>query len=124
MNNSTFLDLLDPTLRTDNRVNYEDISPQIEVTCAVHVYGVKDKDSVEMWTKIILYLKDDIMPTRCEDPAERKSFIRQTKNFFLHDDDQLWKYGHKGMLPRLVIVDIDQRSSLIAEAHNNVGHRG
>ena len=123
-NNSTFLDLLDPTLRTDNRINYEDISPQIEVTCAVHAYGVKDKDSVEMWAEIISYLKDDIMPARCEDPAERKSFIRQTKNFFLHDDGRLWKYGHKGMLPRLVIVDVDRRSSLIAEAHNNVGHRG
>ena len=74
-NNSTFLGLLDPTLRTDNRINYEDVSLQVEVTCAVHAYGVKDKDSVEMWAEIILYLKDDIMPARCENPTERKSFI-------------------------------------------------
>ena len=64
------------------------------------------------------------MPARCEDPTERKSFIGQMKIFFLHDDDQLWKYEHKGKLPRLVIVDVDRRSSLIAEVHNNVGHRG
>ncbi|KIJ94198.1 hypothetical protein K443DRAFT_110846, partial [Laccaria amethystina LaAM-08-1] len=60
--NPTSLDLLDATLRTDNRINYEDVPSQIEVTCAVHAYGVKDKDSPEMWAEIILYLKDDIMP--------------------------------------------------------------
>ena len=42
--NPTSLDLLDATLRTDNRINYEDVPSQIEVTCAVHAYGVKDKD--------------------------------------------------------------------------------
>ena len=112
------------TSQRDNRIDYEDVSPQIEVTCAVHAYGVKDKDSLEMWSEIILYLKDDTMPARCEDAAQRKSFIRQTKNFFLHNGEKLWKFGHKGKLPRLVIVNVDRRSALIAEAHNNVGHRG
>jgi len=116
--------LLEMSLRTDNRINYEDVSPQIEVTCAVHMYGVKDKDSPDMWTEIIVYLKNDTMPACCKDPAERKAFIRQTKNFFLHDEDRLWKHGSKGKLPHLVIIDIDHRSALISEAHNNVGHRG
>jgi len=122
--NSTSLDLLDAMLRTDNRINYKDVSSQIEVTCAVHAYSVKDKDTPEMWAEIVLYLKDDIMLARCEDSTKRKSFIQQTKNFFLHNYGRLWKYEHKGKLPRLVIVDVDQRSTLIAEAHNNVGHRG
>ena len=116
--------LSESTLQMSNRIDYEDVSPQIEVTCAVHAYGVKDKDSPEMWTEIITYLKNDTMPTRCSDPVERKAFIRQTKNFFLQDGDRLWKYEFKGKLPRLVIIDVNRRSTLIAEAHNDVGHRG
>ena len=114
----------DPSLRTDNRINYEEVPLSIAVTCAVHAFGVKDKDSPEMWQEIITYLKTDVMPSRCEDPAERKTFIRRTKNFFLHDGDRLWKIEPKGKLPRLVVLDIDRRSALIAEAHNDVGHRG
>ena len=113
----------DPSLRTDNRVNYEDVDPQTDVTCATHAYGVKDEDSLEMWTEITAYLKTDALPERCRDPAKRKSFIRKTKGFFLHDD-RLWKIEAQGKLPRLVIVDVDRRSILVAEAHNNVGHRG
>ena len=64
------------------------------------------------------------MPTRCENVMERKSFIRRTKNFFLHDGDRLWKIEPKGKIPHLVIIDVDRRSALIAEAHNDVGHRG
>jgi len=124
IDNSTPLDLLDVELWTDNRINYENVLPQIEVTCAVHAYGVKDKDSPEMWAEIILYLKDNIMPAHCKDPTKRKSFIQQTKNFFLHDDNRLWKYEHKGKLPQPVIVDVDWCSALIAEVHNNVGHQG
>jgi len=114
----------DPALRTDNRVNYEDIPPSTDVTCATHSFGIQDKDSPEMWQEIISYLKTDVMPTRCENPIERKSFVRKTKNFFLHDGDRLWKIEPKGKIPRLVIIDIDRRSVLIAEAHNDVGHRG
>jgi len=114
----------DPTLRTDNRINYEDVPSSTNVTCAVHAFGVKDKDSLEMWREIITYLKTDVMPSRCEDSMERKTFIRRTKNFFLHDGDRLWKIESKGKLPRLVVMDVDRHSALIAEAHNNVGHRG
>jgi len=77
-----------------------------------------------MWSEIINYLKMDVMPDRCEDPVERKSFVRKTKNFFLHDRDRLWKIELKGRIPRLVVVDTDRHSELIAEAHNDVGHRG
>jgi hypothetical protein len=114
----------DPTLRTDNRINYEDVPPFTNVTCATHSYGVKDRDSPEMWTEIVNYLKTDVMPDRCENPDERKSFVRKTKSFFLHDGDRLWKIELKGRIPRLVVVDTDRRSELIAEAHNDVGHRG
>ena len=113
-----------PSLRTDNRVNYEDVPASTIVSCAVHSFGIKDKDTPGMWQEIITYLKTDVMPSRCEDSAERKSFIRRTKNFFLHDEDRLWKIESKGKLPRLVVLDADRRLALIAEAHNDVGHRG
>ena len=114
----------DAALRTDNRINYENIPPHYEVTCATHSYGVKDRDSPEMWQEIIAYLKTDAMPDRCQDQIMHKSFIRKTKNYFLHDGDRLWKIESKGKVPRSVIIDVDRRSALIAEAHNDVGHRG
>ena len=116
--------LPEATLRTDNRVNYEDVPPLTDVTCATHSFGVKDRDSPGMWQEIIDYLKTDKMPDRCQDQALRKSFIRKTKNFFLHDGDRLWKIESNGKIPRLVITDVNRRSALIAEAHNDVGHRG
>ena len=111
-------------LRTDNRINYEDVPPRYEVTCAMHSFGVKDRDSPEMWQEIISYLKTDMMPERCHDPTERKSFVRKTKNFFLHHGDRLWKIEANGKVPRLVVIDVDRCAALIAEAHNNVGHQG
>ena len=113
-----------PTLRTDNRNNYEEVPPFTDVTCAMHSFGVQDKDSPEMWQEIVTYLRTDVMPLRCEDTVEWKSFIRKTKNFFLHDGDRLWKIEPKGKIPHLVIIDIDHRSALIAKAHNDVGHQG
>jgi len=77
-----------------------------------------------MWQEIIAYLKTDAMPSHCEDQIERKSFIRKTKNFFLHDQDRLWKIEPKGKIPRLVIMDIDRHLALIGEAHNDIGHCG
>ena len=96
----------------------------IDVTCATHAYSIQDEDSPEMWDKIVAYLKNDTLPMHCEDPVKRKSFIQRTKGFFLHDGDRLWKIEIQGKLPRLVVVDIDCRSALVAEAHNSVGHRG
>ena len=121
---STLPGIPHPTSRTDNRVNYEDVDPMTDVTCATHAYGVKDDDSSEMWEEIIAYLKTDVLPERCQDPVKRKSFIRKTKGFFLHDGDRLWKIEAQGKLPRLVVVNVDRRSTLVAEAHNSVGHRG
>jgi len=121
---STLAGIPNPFQRTDNRLNYEDVDPQMCVTCATHAYRVKDQDSAEMWEEIIVYLKADILPARCQDPAQRKSFIHRTKGFFLHDGDRLWKIEPEGKLPRLVVMDIDCRSTLVAEAHNSVGHRG
>ena len=65
----------EPSLQTDNRINYKDIDPLTNVTCATHVYGVKDQDSRKTWEEIILYLKTDALPERCQDPIKRKSFI-------------------------------------------------
>ena len=65
----------DPTLRTDNRNNYEEVPPFTDVTCAMHSFGVQDKDSPEMWQEIVTYLRTDVMPSRCEDAVEWKSFI-------------------------------------------------
>jgi len=114
----------DPSLCTDNRFNYEDVDPLENVTCTTHSYGVKDQDSPEMWMEIIAYLKTDTLPEHCKDLKLRKSFIRRSKGFFLHDEDRLWKIEPQGKPPRLVVIDVECHSSLIAEAHNNVGHRG
>ena len=65
----------DPSLQTDNRVNYEDMDAQTNVACATHAYGVKDEDSLEMWAEITAYLKTDALPECCHDPAKQKSFI-------------------------------------------------
>ena len=73
---STLAGIPNPFQQTDNRLNYEDVDPQTCITCATHAYGVKDQDSAEMWEEIIVYLKADILPARCQDPAQRKSFIR------------------------------------------------
>jgi len=112
----------DPMLRTDNRSKYEEVSHFTDVTCATHSFGVQDKDSPEMWHEIVTYLKMDVMPSRCENAIERKSFVRKTKNFFLHDEDRLWKIELNGKIPHLVIVDVDRHSALIAKAHNDVSH--
>jgi len=121
---SALLGIPDAALRIDNQINYENIPPCYNVTCAMHSYGVKDQDSPEMWKGIITYLKTDAMPDCCQDQTERKSFILKMKNFFLHDRDHLWKIESKGKVPQLVIIDVDCCSALIAEAHNDVGHRG
>ena len=121
---STLPGIPDSSQRTDNRFYYEDVDPLKDVTCATHSYSVQDQDSPEMWEEIVAYLKNDVLPARCEDPVKRKSFIRRTKGYFLHEDDCLWKLETQGKLPCLVVVAIDRRSSLVAEAHNGVGHRG
>ena len=120
---STLPGIPDPSLQTDNMINYEDIDPWMDVTCATHAYGVKDEDSPEMWAEIIAYLKTDALPERCQDPVKQKSFIRKTKGFFLHND-RLWKIEVQGKLPHLVVVDFGRHPNLVAEAHNNVGHQG
>ena len=111
----------DPSLHMDNRLHYEDVPPLTNVTCATHSFGIQDKDSPEMWQEIITYLKTDSMPMRCENAVKRKLFIRKTKNFFLHNEDRLWKIEPKGKIPRLVVIDLDRRLTLIAEAHNDIG---
>jgi len=60
--NSTLPGIPDASLRTDNRVNYENVPPLTDVMCTVHSFGVKDKDSPEMRLEIITYLKSDILP--------------------------------------------------------------
>jgi hypothetical protein len=121
---SAILGNLDPSLRTDNRFNYGDVDPRTNVTCATHTYGVKDQDSPDMWNEIIAYLKAGTLPERCQDLSLQKSFIRRMKVFFLHDGDRLWKIETQGKLPRLVVIDVDRRSTIVAEAHNSVGHQG
>lgn len=89
-------DIPDPSQQTDNRVNYENVDPLMDVTCATHLFGMQDQDSPEMWKEIIAYLKTDTLPEHCQDSIKRKSFIPQTKGFFLHDGDQLWKIEPQG----------------------------
>lgn len=109
--------------RTDHRCGYEDVSIDTEVSCLTHAFGVKAEESPELWQEIFEYLTTDKLPSRCRDVALKKSFVRRTQLFFIHDD-RIWKHERMGTLPRLVITDLAKRGDLIAQAHNEVGHRG
>ena len=108
---------------TDTRRNYEDVDPKGHIACISHAYGTKDFESPEHWQEILAYLKDGIIPERCENLRERKKFLSRTRVFVFHDG-RLWKLQRGGKTPRLVITDLVRRRSLLAQVHNEVGHRG
>ncbi|KAG6815441.1 hypothetical protein H0H87_001881 [Tephrocybe sp. NHM501043] len=87
--------IVKPELHTDNRYSYPDIPMLTPVMCATHAFGVKAKDSPEMWTDIITYLQDSKIPATCDTPQSKANFLHSTKHFFLHDQ-QLWHIQGNG----------------------------
>jgi hypothetical protein len=54
--------------------------------------------------------------------AEYKSFMRYCTEFFVSDDNRLWRKDAKGN--HKVVVSKDRRLFLIVSAHDDVGHHG
>jgi hypothetical protein len=108
----------------DDRTGYD--LPRLErtaVTCIGHKYGTKDDESSELWSDLLIFLRDGTLPPRCSNTAALKKFTTRARQF-IHHDNRLWKIGKTGQVPRLVITDLARRQKLIAEAHNEAGHRG
>jgi hypothetical protein len=114
---------LKPHIRLDTRRDYEDVDPMGYVACASHTHGIKGDESPGGWKEVFQYLRDGLIPSRINSLKERKCFLSRTKSFVVHNE-RLWKLGRDGTPPRLVITDLLKRKSIIAQAHNEVGHRG
>ncbi|KJA14188.1 hypothetical protein HYPSUDRAFT_108156, partial [Hypholoma sublateritium FD-334 SS-4] len=54
---------------------------------------------------------------------ERRRFEKKCSRYFIHDD-RLWTRPTKNQQPRLVIIDLEKRRSLMVKAHDECGHRG
>ena len=107
----------------ETRCEYEDVDPKGFIACISHAYGLKDYESPELWKEIATYLKDGILPKRCDNLKVRKQFLSRTRCFVVHED-RLWKLGKDGQMPRLLIIDLEKRKEILAQVHNEVGHRG
>lgn len=94
-----------------------------ENACAKHEFGVRDEEPEGIWKELKAYLKSLSTPARCRTENERKTFIKNSKRYFLYEE-RLWLASVKGRQPRLVVEDSRRRQELIAEAHNDAGHRG
>ncbi|TFY61408.1 hypothetical protein EVJ58_g4516 [Rhodofomes roseus] len=92
----------------ETRIDYEDLPPP---TSGRDIREIKE------------YLDAGTLPERCEgDPAELRNLRRRAQGFIVHDG-RLWKTSRYNV-PRLVVLDEGRRRELIAEAHNDCGHRG
>ncbi|THH14737.1 hypothetical protein EUX98_g9572, partial [Antrodiella citrinella] len=124
--------------RTDHHYQYAPLSPltssppfsmpanaeliEPAVTCATHQHKVHEDDGDDFFGAIKAYLKDGSIPEEYQDSPKRRSFIGKA-NRYIVKDERLWRLS-KTAFPRLVITDPIRREQIIAEAHNDAGHRG
>ncbi|EPS97583.1 hypothetical protein FOMPIDRAFT_52352, partial [Fomitopsis schrenkii] len=110
----------------DTRLEYEDLpkpTSMAEIRCASHEHKVADCSSTETLEDIKTYIESGNLPARyTDDPTAARALTRKARRFAVHDD-RLWKTSTKA-IPRLVIFDKERRRKIIAEAHNDCGHRG
>ena len=78
----------------------------------------KKLGTVKAWHKTLEWPKDMDALT----DSEYKSLLRYSMEFFVSDDNRLWKKDGKGN--HKVVVSEDRRLFLIYSAHNDVGHHG
>lgn len=97
--------------------------PQTAIACIGHCFGQKDDESPELWNEILTFLRNGTLPHHCDNPRNLKTFTKHAKQFIFHDN-RLWKMSSAGRIPCLVITDLAHQQNLIAEAHNEAGHRG
>jgi hypothetical protein len=106
-----------------SRRKYVDVDPSGRIATISHIHGRQEGEPDGIWAQLLLYLKDGALPTECDDSSLLRKFLKRARNFIVHDE-RLWKMEKKGGSPRLVITDLERRKSLIAQVHNEVGHRG
>ncbi|KAJ7125854.1 hypothetical protein C8R46DRAFT_830460, partial [Mycena filopes] len=94
-------------------------------TATAHRHKTRDKDSPELWQELREFLRSGAYPQRLESDREKLSFLKHARRFLLHQE-RLWLARRKksNQLPALVIEDLARRGSLMAQAHNECGHRG
>lgn len=83
-----------------------------------HEHKIYDNDGEAYWKRIETYLDTLRVP---KDVTHRKSFIQTTRRYFLYDN-RLWRRTKSA--PLLVIRTLERRNQLLAEAHDDSGHRG
>ncbi|EED83679.1 predicted protein [Postia placenta Mad-698-R] len=108
-----------------SRYLYEDLPAPAslrDMRCVTHEGRVRDRDDPAMFEEIRKYLQEGELPERCaNDSRVRGTFVRLARSFILNDR-RLWRVS-KGELPKLVVLDVERRREIIAEAHNDCGHR-
>lgn len=88
-----------------------------------HMYQTLEEDGPGLFEGIQDYLESGNIPTEAaKEKSSRRGFIRRADGFFVHHG-RLWK-KMAGRLPRLVVEEQAQRVRIIAQAHNDCGHRG
>ncbi|KAJ7238047.1 hypothetical protein B0H12DRAFT_1026005, partial [Mycena haematopus] len=78
-----------------------------------------------MWLEIREFLLFGNYPARCTTDREKLSYLKRSRRYLYHQE-RLWLAPKKGsvFLPRLIIEDLEKRGSLMAQAHNDCGHKG
>ncbi|KAL6302869.1 hypothetical protein BKA93DRAFT_692778, partial [Sparassis latifolia] len=98
-------------------------STSLELRCCNHEGKLFDDDGEVYFKDIKKYVTDGTLPKSLgTDAARIRAFICKTDRFFVHDD-RLWRHNRNG-IPQLIIIDCKHRRQLLAEAHNDCGHRG
>ncbi|KAF9800793.1 hypothetical protein IEO21_10293 [Rhodonia placenta] len=109
-----------------SRYLYEDLPAPAslrDMRCVTHEGRVRDRDDPAMFEEIRKYLQEGELPERCtNDSRVRGTFVRLARSFILNDRHLWWV--SKGELPKLVVLDVERRREIIAEAHNDCGHCG
>ncbi|KAJ6509575.1 hypothetical protein DFH09DRAFT_839545, partial [Mycena vulgaris] len=98
---------------------------EFESAAATHRHKTRDDDSPELWNELRDFLKSGTYPLRLTTDREKLSFLKRARRYLLHQD-RLWLAPRKNsnVLPALVIEEVPKRGSLMAQAHNECGHRG
>ncbi|KAF9799040.1 hypothetical protein IEO21_10630 [Rhodonia placenta] len=109
-----------------NRYLYEDLpAPEslANVRCATHEGRIRERDDPSMFEEIERYLQGGELPGRCVNDSRARGSFKRIASAFMHVDGRLWRVS-KGALPRLVVLNKERRREILAEAHNECGHRG
>ena len=110
----------------ETRLEYEELKPPrswADIRCATHEHKIANSITTGGFAELLEYLEAGTLPERyAADLSGARAFKRRAQQFVAHDR-RLWKVSRTG-IPRLVVLDEDRRKGIVAEAHNDCGHRG